>query len=78
MKAKDVEFNDKVIDLGRKYGFCVSNPDQHTGTMINIIIDDISKVIGFDLMAIDSLYNAYEIIETNDVEIVEDWIKDHE
>lgn len=78
IKAKDLKFNKEVLDLAKSRGFTISNPDQVDGDLIDLIIKGKSKLAGFNLIAVDSIRNAYDIIRVNDTELIEDWITDHE
>lgn len=77
IRRKSREWNKEVLDLAKGYGFTISNPDQFDGEYIDLIIESNYKLAGFDLYAIDSLRNAYEIINTEDIAIIKDWLEDH-
>ena len=75
IKARGWKFDKEVFNLVKKYGFTISNPDQKKGYFIDILNDN--KIIGYDLIATDGLRNAYNIINTKDLTIIEDWLEDH-
>lgn len=75
IKAKGWKLDKKIFDLVKERGFNISNPDQKKGYFIDILHD--TKTIGYDLVAVDSLRNAYNIVDTEDLAIVTDWLDDH-
>lgn len=78
IRAKDREFNDDIFTLFKAHDYWVSNPDQKTGEFIDVIIKEDQQFLGFDLIANDEVRNVYEIIDTDDINIVKDWIVDHD
>lgn len=77
IKTRDKIWNRGVLDLSKQYGFTVSNPEQVNGDFIDLIIEDGAKISGMDLFAIDSLRNVYEVLNTDDITLIKDWLEDH-
>lgn len=78
IKSQKNNFDKEVINLAKENGFTLSDLGGEQGELLTLMIGDDSRLIGYNLLGFDTVYNAYEILDTDNIEIVEDWIKDHE
>lgn len=65
------------MNLLKNRGCTISNPDQDSGSYIDLLINGNTAIAGYDLVAIDSLRNVYNIINTDNLELIEDFLDDH-